>query len=244
MAAPSGSGGGILRICKTARSSTDASRSGINSQRRARDGSVPRWWSVQGSDDQVAHRIGVTNARNRGSTSSGFNAASVSTHQFSTTTNVAAMWRARSSVGICVVVSTLMLHHLPHMLRQQCAREIRRVVKSGGRALVVDFARAQSRSGFLAHFHRHGHVDTREVASQLDEAGFRCVDSGPVGSAPSISCSQSRRHDPMNTNTHHTHAGAVILVVSVLIAHVGLLGLAFTGRWSLPVMQACSVLSC
>jgi ubiquinone/menaquinone biosynthesis C-methylase UbiE len=80
-----------------------------------------------------------------------------------------------------VVFSTLMLHHLPRKLRQQWAREIHRVLKSGGRALVVDFAREQSRSGFLAHFHRHGHVDPREVASQLDEAGFRCVDSGPVG---------------------------------------------------------------
>jgi ubiquinone/menaquinone biosynthesis C-methylase UbiE len=80
-----------------------------------------------------------------------------------------------------VVVSTLMLHHLPPRLRRQCAREIRRVSKPGGRALVVDFARAQSRSGLLAHFHRHGHVDPREVASHLDAAGFRCVESGPVG---------------------------------------------------------------
>jgi ubiquinone/menaquinone biosynthesis C-methylase UbiE len=80
-----------------------------------------------------------------------------------------------------VVLSTLMLHHLPRKLRQQCAREIHRVLKSGGRALVVDFARAQGRPGLLAHFHRHGHVDPREVVSQLDEAGFQCVDSGPVG---------------------------------------------------------------
>jgi membrane protein implicated in regulation of membrane protease activity len=41
----------------------------------------------------------------------------------------------------------------------------------------------------------------------------------------------------MNTDKHHTHTGAVILVVSVLIAaHVGLLGLALTGRWSLAVV--------
>jgi hypothetical protein len=30
-------------------------------------------------------------------------------------------------------------------------------------------------------FRRHGHVDPREVASQLDEAGLQCVDGGPVG---------------------------------------------------------------
>src|SRR5439155_21762286 len=34
------------------------------------------------------------------------------------------------------VLSTLMLHHLPRKVRQQCAREIRRVLKTGGRVLV------------------------------------------------------------------------------------------------------------
>jgi ubiquinone/menaquinone biosynthesis C-methylase UbiE len=80
-----------------------------------------------------------------------------------------------------VVLSTLMLHHLPRKVRQQCAREIRRVLKPQGRVLVVDFAQAQSRSGLLAHFHRHGHVDPHDVVALLEEARFRCVESGPVG---------------------------------------------------------------
>ena len=80
-----------------------------------------------------------------------------------------------------VVLSTLMLHHLPRKVRQQCAHEIRRVLTPQGRVLVVDFAHAQSKSGLLAHFHRHGHVDPREIIGLLDEAGFRCVESGPVG---------------------------------------------------------------
>ncbi|MCA1652445.1 MAG: methyltransferase domain-containing protein [Acidobacteria bacterium] len=80
-----------------------------------------------------------------------------------------------------VVLSTLMLHHLPRKVRQQCAREIRRVLKPHGRVLVVDFAHAQAKSGLLAHFHRHGHVDPREIIALLDEAGFRCIESGPVG---------------------------------------------------------------
>lgn len=80
-----------------------------------------------------------------------------------------------------VVLSTLMLHHLPRKVRQQCAREIRRVLKPQGRVLVADFAQAQSRSGLLAHLHRRGHVDPRDVAALLEEAGFRCVESGPVG---------------------------------------------------------------
>src|SRR5262245_34868258 len=37
------------------------------------------------------------------------------------------------------VLSTLMLHHLPLKTRKQCAHEMRRVLKPGGRALAVDF---------------------------------------------------------------------------------------------------------
>jgi ubiquinone/menaquinone biosynthesis C-methylase UbiE len=80
-----------------------------------------------------------------------------------------------------VVLNTLMLHHLPRKVRQQCVREIHRVLKPEGRVLVVDFAHAQDRKGFLAHFHRHGHVDPRQIVSLLEEAGLHCIDSGPVG---------------------------------------------------------------
>jgi ubiquinone/menaquinone biosynthesis C-methylase UbiE len=80
-----------------------------------------------------------------------------------------------------VVLSTLMLHHLPRKVRELCAREIRRVLKPQGRVLVVDFGVPQRKSGLLAHFHRHGHVDPREIITLLDEAGLRSVESGPVG---------------------------------------------------------------
>jgi SAM-dependent methyltransferase len=80
-----------------------------------------------------------------------------------------------------VVLSTLMLHHLPRKLRQQCAREIRRVLKPQGRVLVVDFGCPQPKSGFLAHFHRHGHVEPSDIVALLEDAELRRVDSGPVG---------------------------------------------------------------
>jgi ubiquinone/menaquinone biosynthesis C-methylase UbiE len=80
-----------------------------------------------------------------------------------------------------VVLSTLMLHHLPRKVRQQCLGEIRRVLKPEGRVLVVDFGKPQERSGVLAHFHRHGHVDSREIVALLDEAGFYAMDQGAVG---------------------------------------------------------------
>ncbi len=80
------------------------------------------------------------------------------------------------------VLSTLMLHHLPRRGREQCAREIRRVLKPGGRALVVDFGGFRNRGGgLLAHFHRHGHVKLDEIVALLGEAGLTIVDVGAVG---------------------------------------------------------------
>jgi len=80
-----------------------------------------------------------------------------------------------------VVLSTLMLHHLPRPVRQQFVREVRRVLEPEGRLLIVDFAHAQDRTGVLAHFHRHGHVDPRQIVSLLEDEGLRFLESGPVG---------------------------------------------------------------
>jgi ubiquinone/menaquinone biosynthesis C-methylase UbiE len=79
-----------------------------------------------------------------------------------------------------VALSTLMLHHLPRVARLQCAIEMRRVLKPGGRALVVDFGPTERR-GLMGHFHRHGHVDPREIASVLSDAGLRLTESGALG---------------------------------------------------------------
>lgn len=80
-----------------------------------------------------------------------------------------------------VVLCTLMLHHLPRNTPRQCATETRRVLKSRGRVLVVDFGSAQARRGLLAHFHRHGHVAVEEIESVLVDSGFTTVRTGPVG---------------------------------------------------------------
>ena len=80
-----------------------------------------------------------------------------------------------------VVLSTLMLHHLPRHARRQCTAEIRRVLKPGGRLLVVDFARPSAKNGILAHFHRHGHVDFADVRAMLTDVGFTLREDGPVG---------------------------------------------------------------
>lgn len=80
------------------------------------------------------------------------------------------------------VLSTLMLHHLPRAAREQCVREIRRVLNPGGRVLAVDFGRATGdRKSFIEHFHRHGRVDVHEIVKLLSEAGLEIIESGPVG---------------------------------------------------------------
>ena len=79
-----------------------------------------------------------------------------------------------------VVLSTLMLHHLPRTTRQQCAREIMRVLKNSGRVLAVDFGRGKQR-GLLAHFHRHGHVEVQDIEKLLSDVGLSPIRSGPVG---------------------------------------------------------------
>jgi ubiquinone/menaquinone biosynthesis C-methylase UbiE len=82
-----------------------------------------------------------------------------------------------------VVLSTVMLHHLPRKIRQQCVNEIRRVLKPGGRLLAIDFANpaGKERGSFLTGFHRHGSVNFPEVIAMLNDAGLKCVKSGPVG---------------------------------------------------------------
>jgi ubiquinone/menaquinone biosynthesis C-methylase UbiE len=80
------------------------------------------------------------------------------------------------------VLSTLMFHHLPRKVREDGVREIRRVLKPGGRVLVVDFGGTEQQKGILAHFHqRHGHVKPTEVAVLLNTAGLNVIESGALG---------------------------------------------------------------
>jgi len=80
------------------------------------------------------------------------------------------------------VLTTMMLHHLPRKARQQLACEMRRILKPGGRVLAVDFGTdLGEKKSLLTHFHRHGHVDLRNIISVLSEAGLNSVESGAVG---------------------------------------------------------------
>jgi ubiquinone/menaquinone biosynthesis C-methylase UbiE len=78
-------------------------------------------------------------------------------------------------------LSTLMLHHLPRPARAACAGELRRVVRPGGRVVVVDFGAPASRRLLDSFFHRHGYVAHDEIVRVLTEAGFSVEKSGPLG---------------------------------------------------------------
>lgn len=81
-----------------------------------------------------------------------------------------------------VVLSTVMLHHLPRAVRAQAIQEMRRVVKPGGRILIVDFgARTSQHRGLMAHFHRHGRVSMADLTALVEAASLNVVDSGSVG---------------------------------------------------------------
>lgn len=82
-----------------------------------------------------------------------------------------------------VVLSSLMLHHLPKNAREQGAKEIRRVLKANGRWVIVDFGGAdQRRKGILGHFHvRHGYIKMSDILDLLKGAGFQVTENGALG---------------------------------------------------------------
>lgn len=82
-----------------------------------------------------------------------------------------------------VVLTSLMLHHLPKSAREQGAKEIKRVMKPDGRWLIADFGGHEpKRKGILGHFHlKHGYIKTSDINDLLNGAGFSVVESGAVG---------------------------------------------------------------
>ncbi len=75
-----------------------------------------------------------------------------------------------------VVLSTLMMHHLPPPLKRQGLAEIARVLKPEGRLVIADFKRKQERQGRSARFHAGG-SNMQDLAALIKDTGFSQVET-------------------------------------------------------------------
>lgn len=78
-----------------------------------------------------------------------------------------------------LVVCTLVAHQLPQADRRRCFAEMHRVLRPGGRLLLVDLAMGAEPGGGSTP-HSHGHFDVSELVPFLTETGFAVVARGPV----------------------------------------------------------------
>ena len=77
-----------------------------------------------------------------------------------------------------VVLSSLMMHHLPDDLKPRALAEIRRVLKPGGRLLIADFKRPTDHLGQgVMRLMMHGRVrqGAQDLPALLAEAGFTSI---------------------------------------------------------------------
>jgi ubiquinone/menaquinone biosynthesis C-methylase UbiE len=82
-----------------------------------------------------------------------------------------------------VVLSSLMMHHLPPDLKALGLAEVHRVLKPGGRLFIVDLARPRGRLWFLALpnlIHGGAAYGAHTLPPLLAQAGFTGIDSGPT----------------------------------------------------------------
>lgn len=77
-----------------------------------------------------------------------------------------------------VVLSTVMMHHIPLRERPHAVREMHRVLKPGGRLLAIDFGTFDKHPGLIGRLHRRSAETHNDFVGQFSDAGFRIAQSG------------------------------------------------------------------
>jgi ubiquinone/menaquinone biosynthesis C-methylase UbiE len=86
--------------------------------------------------------------------------------------------------SVDAALSSLMMHHLPADLKRTGLAEVRRVLKPGGRLVIVDFGK---RSGLLSHLalsaivHHSSAQSVEDLVPVLEDAGFGDFRTGELG---------------------------------------------------------------
>ncbi len=86
-----------------------------------------------------------------------------------------------------VVLSSLMMHHLPEDLKALGLAEVRRVLKPGGRLLIVDMKRPSGRLAWLSLpllLHARMTHDVQDLPAIVSAAGFADVQTGDTRFRP------------------------------------------------------------
>jgi ubiquinone/menaquinone biosynthesis C-methylase UbiE len=78
-----------------------------------------------------------------------------------------------------VVLSTFMMHHVSDKLKRQGLAEVARVLKPGGRLLIVDFQRSEEHHDKPEQF-GVGVFALQDLPALLKEAGFSQIESGEI----------------------------------------------------------------
>ena len=86
--------------------------------------------------------------------------------------------------SVDAALSSLMMHHLPADLKRTGLAEVRRVLKPGGRLVIVDFGK---RRGLLSHLalsaivHHSSEHSVEDLVPVLEDAGFGDFRTGELG---------------------------------------------------------------